>query len=135
MSDRIDRQAAKAEIAQAIADYGKYYPRRVLEAAIDRVPSADVAALRSLPEAADEREPTKHVCDNRCLGDEGHHAWPSPPAARSDAAELIRRTIEAGDTETLPEFFYTLTPDQQRAIRDSRIVGQFRAILATLEAK
>lgn len=87
MSDHVSREAVKAaieaEIQRQIAiiheyegdketqdmhRYATWVAREIL-AAIDALPSAS-------PPGSESK--ATHVCDHRCLGDEGHHAWPSP---------------------------------------------------------
>lgn len=39
-----------------------------------------IAAESKLARRREDETPkyAEHVCDTRCLGDDGHHAWPSP---------------------------------------------------------
>ena len=97
--DLIRRSDAKAAIEKAIRE------NDIIIASCDSFPREtklrhqqdafryilrELEALDSVPAAGAGESKIKHVCDYRCLGDEGHHAWPSPDAdltSRHDAAK------------------------------------------------
>jgi len=58
--------------------------------------------------------PSKHMCDYRCEGESGHHAWPSPAPTPSDPYNG-RLPFEAGRSAQV----YRATTEEERANEDT----------------
>ena len=85
MTKLIDAEAAKAAILELTSRADDLPLLDVtpeighLKAAVVKVTVTKIlATLDALPDASEGRqsECAKHVCDERCMGENGHHAWP-----------------------------------------------------------